>query len=95
MSPGADNTSEITLSPNSPKNSIQYPVAPVSYKVLPTVISVELANDNMKFHPSIRNSVNVMNLAHSVESSMPKVAPTGTLPSLPCSSNNHSRNPLS
>ncbi|KAM3171847.1 hypothetical protein ACTXT7_015777 [Hymenolepis weldensis] len=35
--------------------------------------SIHAANDEMKVHPSIRDSVNLVNLAHSMESSMPKV----------------------
>ncbi|VDL23263.1 unnamed protein product [Hymenolepis diminuta] len=41
----------------------------------PYYFLVQAANGDMKLHPSVRDSVEVTGLTHSVESSMPKVVP--------------------
>ncbi|VUZ47099.1 unnamed protein product [Hymenolepis diminuta] len=73
MSPDVSNISTTTVSLYSSKHSVQSPVELVSPMVLTATSSVQVANDNMKLHPSLRDSVKVANLMHSVESSMPKV----------------------
>ncbi|VUZ46669.1 unnamed protein product, partial [Hymenolepis diminuta] len=66
----ASDTSTTTVSLNS-KSSIQALVVSVSPKELPTVTLVQAANDEVKSHPSVRNSVKVTNLSQSIESSIP------------------------
>lgn len=69
------NTSAITFSLNSSSNSAQSPLVPVSPKpkVLAIATLVQATNDDMKLHSSVRESVKVKNLTHSIESAMPKV----------------------
>ncbi|KAM3182647.1 hypothetical protein ACTXT7_011886 [Hymenolepis weldensis] len=77
MFPDVPNTSNNTFSTNSSENSVQSPVVHVSPWVLPT--PVQAANADMKLPPSVRDSVKVTNLTHSVEFSMPKVIPETTV----------------
>ncbi|KAM3174727.1 hypothetical protein ACTXT7_009960 [Hymenolepis weldensis] len=55
MSPDVSDTSKTTFSPNSSTNSTQSPIAPVSPNVLSAATPVEVANDDMKLHPSVRD----------------------------------------
>ncbi|VUZ42731.1 unnamed protein product, partial [Hymenolepis diminuta] len=64
-----------TVYPNSSKDSASSPAVPASPKVSPTSTPVEIADDDMKLHPSGRSSVKVTNLMHFMEYSLPKVVP--------------------
>ncbi|VUZ46839.1 unnamed protein product [Hymenolepis diminuta] len=57
MSPNIANTSNTTVSPNSSKNSTKSPFVLDSLKVLPTANPVEVANDDINLHPSVRDFV--------------------------------------
>ncbi|KAM3175421.1 hypothetical protein ACTXT7_008567 [Hymenolepis weldensis] len=48
---------------------------PVSPEVLPIITLVEVAKNNIKLHPSVRDIVKIIILTHSMESSMTKVDP--------------------
>ncbi|VUZ43717.1 unnamed protein product [Hymenolepis diminuta] len=79
MPPDISNTSKTNVSVNSSTNSIQCPVGPVSPKVFPTVNPVEAAKNNMISHLPDGDSVKIICLSHSMESSMTKVVSKPTV----------------
>ncbi|KAM3184003.1 hypothetical protein ACTXT7_009247 [Hymenolepis weldensis] len=70
--------------------STQSPVVPVSSKVFPIADVVQAANDDMKLHLSVRDSVKETSLTQS--RIIPKFDPARLVSDLPCTSNSQSRN---
>ncbi|KAM3180890.1 hypothetical protein ACTXT7_015428 [Hymenolepis weldensis] len=68
ISPDVSNTFNATASLNSSKNSTQSPIVPP--KVLRAAPSVKATNNDMNFHPSLRDCVKITNLMHSMKSSV-------------------------
>ncbi|KAM3170981.1 hypothetical protein ACTXT7_017530, partial [Hymenolepis weldensis] len=71
----ASKISTAAVSSNSPNNSTQCPVVPVPLKVLPNAILVQAVSEDVKLLPSVRDSVKVASLKHSMESSISEVVP--------------------
>lgn len=75
MSPDVSNLSNTSVSIDFSGNSTLPSVALVSSKVPPTETSVQAASDDMNLYLSVRDSVKVTRLIHSMESSMPNIFP--------------------
>lgn len=79
-------TTTATLNPSD--NSTQSRVASLTPRGLPTVTLVQVANNDTKSHPSVRNSVKITNLTHSMQSCMPQVVPSRLVSEPSAPSNN-------